>query len=112
MRMSVKLPDGLKTAVKEYYEWNGDKNGHAVKIIESQPGEFGVRAQMALCRFTDGKGSKGSSLLTFSGWADGHYDVTEIYVVCREHEKELVEAFESSTGMLEEEEEWYDDDDC
>ena len=92
------LPDNLKQAVKEYYDWLGDRNGKAVKHVTCKNG---IKSTLLLARFIDCNGKKLSSLMVDSGWADGHYDVTEIYTFCRECEKEMVNRFiNSPNGTL------------
>lgn len=84
-------PEGLRKAVREYYEWHGDKRSFAIHIFKNQS-----KDEMVLARFVDEDGDKMSSLMFFQAWADGHYDVTEDDAVLREYEKELVEEFTGS----------------
>ena len=92
-----RLPEALRKAVKEYYEWQGDKSGHAVKIVQNHnKGAY----KMVLARLTDAEGDKLSSLMDYQPWADGHYDVTEIFVGKRECEDQIVQAFVESDEYL------------
>lgn len=89
--MTEKLTPALRKAVREYYEWHGDKHGSAERIV-SRPGRFG-REYMVLAHIVNDQGDKLSTLMIYSGWADGHYDVTEIYVFPQEDEKEYLDAW-------------------
>ena len=89
--MTKKLTPALRKAVREYYQWHGDKHGSAVRIV-SRPMRFG-RDHMVLAHIETDQGDKLSTMMGFNGWADGHYDVTEIYVFPRDVEKEYLEAW-------------------
>ena len=84
-------PEGLRKAVREYYEWHGDKRSFAIRIFENRS-----KDRMVLARFVDSCGNKMSSLMFFTGWTDGHYDVSEDEVVIREHEDEFIKNFNDS----------------
>lgn len=85
-------PEMLKKAVREYYEWQGDKRSFAIQILKNRSND-----RMVLARFVDGStGEKTSSLMYFSTWADGHYDVTEYDTIPRDFEDVLVEEFKDS----------------
>lgn len=84
-------PEGLRKAVREYYEWHGDKRSFAIRIFENKSDD-----QMVLTRFIDSHGEKMSALMFFQGWADGHYDVSEYEACSRICEEILVENFKAS----------------
>ena len=84
-------PEGLRKAVREYYEWHGDKRSFAIHIYTNRS-----KDQMVLARFVDEDGDKLSSLMFFDAWADGHYDVKESYAFPRECEKRMVDSFKAS----------------
>jgi len=93
----------LRKAIREYYQWNGDKKIKPVKLVEN---ERGVR--MALVRFTDADGNELSSLVSCWEWGNGKWDVSEMWVFKRECEDVDVEAFktgEAETGDAEGEQE-------
>jgi hypothetical protein len=89
--MTKKMVPALRKAVREYYEWHGDKHGSAERIV-SRPGRFS-RDYMVLAHVENDQGDKLSTMMDFTDWADGHYDVTEIYVFPREVEKEYLAAW-------------------
>lgn len=89
--MTERLTPALRKAVREYYQWQGDKHGSAQRIV-SRPGRFG-REYMVLAHVVNDQGDKLSTMLIYTGWADGHYDVTEIYVFPREREQDYLEAW-------------------
>ena len=89
----MNLPEQLKKAVKEYYEWLGDRNARPIKFVTCKNG---LKPTLLLARFIDEDGRWMSSLMTETHWADGHHDVTEIYYCCRKLESAMVEAFENS----------------
>ena len=90
-RYKNNCPEGLRKAVREYHEWHGDKRSFAIRILENRS-----KDRMVLARFVDEDGDKMSSLMFFTGWADGHYDVSEDEAVIREDEDEFVENFKDS----------------
>lgn len=95
--MIYSIDDQLKKAVKEYYDWHHNKNGRPVKfVVNNMHGQY----HMLLVRFNDEDGTKMSGLMDFQHWADGHWDVTEVYAVGREDEEELVDGFENSEEYL------------
>ena len=89
--MLEKLTPALRKAVREYYEWHGDKHGSAQRIV-SRPGRYG-REYMVLAHIVTKDDDKLSTMMIYSDWADGHYDVTEIYVFPREDEKDYLDAW-------------------
>lgn len=91
----------LKKAVKEYFEWHGDKHGKPVKFLENKDGMI-----LLLARFTDGTdGEETSCFMTATKWADGHWDVTETATFYRACEDANVEEFVSNGNEI-----FYDDD--
>ncbi len=94
--MKERFPEALVKAVKEYYEWHGDKSPRLVRTIKNKHSDF----TMLLVRFTDAHGDKNSALMYHSSWADGHYDVTEDESALFENERELIEAFENSEDYV------------
>ena len=105
-----KIDSGLRRAVTEYYQWHGDRTAHPVRFVMNK-GNLPI--EMLLVRFTDSNCEKCSSLMIAQDWADGHWDVTEIYVFRRECEETNVEAFiNSDSGRIDEidDEEVTDDD--
>lgn len=91
------ITDKLKEAVKEYYEWNGDRNAKPIKfVVNKMPGKF----KELLVRFIDKDNVKMSALMDYRTWADGHWDVTEVDVVQRPCEKCMVSEFENSEDFL------------
>ena len=89
--MEYSLNPELRKAVREYYQWNGDKHGSAARIV-SRPGRFG-REYMVLAHVTSAEGDKLSTLMFFNSWADGHYDVTEDVPFPRECEERYLKAW-------------------
>lgn len=87
---------GLRKAVKEHFEWQGDRCGHAVKIVQNIKSGY----KMVLVRFTDAQGNKLSGFMTFQEWNDGHCDVTEAYVFRRECEDANIEVFRKSQDYV------------
>ena len=87
------MPDELIKAVREYYEWHGDRNGRPVKFVTCK---HGLQGTMVLARFINADGVWKSSLMIEQHWADGHYDVTEIYYCDRKLEKAMVKSFVNS----------------
>ena len=86
----------LRKAIREYYQWNGDKKIKPVKLVEN---ERGVR--MALVRLMDSDENELSSLMSCFEWGNGKWDVWEMWVFERECEDVAVEAFmtgEAETG--------------
>ena len=55
-------PEGLRKAVREYYDWHGDKRSFAIRILENRS-----KDRMVLARFVDEDGDKMSSLMFFTG---------------------------------------------
>ena len=95
--MVYSIDDQLKKAVKEYYDWHHNKDGRPVKfVLNNMHGEY----HMLLVRFVDENKYKMSALMDFQHLADGHWDVTEVYAVYREQEKELVDSFENAEEFL------------
>lgn len=96
--MHNSIPEKLKKTIKEYYEYSGEDGAYTVKSVPAKLSSCGY--EMILVRVTDTEGRKLSTLIDFTEWADGHYEVTEMYHVDRENEKELVKAFMNSNGDL------------
>ena len=105
---SVGIPE-LEKAVKEYYEYQGDRNMHAVRFIENRHSarlrekEYGRKTkgyEMLLARFIDENNVKYSSLMEYQRWADGHWDVTEIFFCPRECEKKMIRMFVESEEYI------------
>lgn len=87
----------LRKAVKEYYEWHGDRKAKPVDFITNKKsGDF----KMLLVRFTDADGNEMSALMEYQEWKDGHWDVTEDDVVPRKCEHILVSDFENDQNYL------------
>ena len=82
----------LRKAVTEYYEWHGSRRIHLYAIAVNKKSGY----KMLHVHFIDSNEVRLSSLMEYQPWADGHYDVTEVYVCEREDEKEMVEGFENS----------------
>ena len=84
--MTTTMVPELRKAVKEYYKWNGDRHGSAVRIV-SCDGIFGGKMPHVLAHVTEENGEKISTLMEFQEWKDGHFDVTEIGCCGRECEQ-------------------------
>lgn len=86
----------LHKAVKEYYEWHGDRKAKPVGFITNKKsGDF----KMLLVRFMDADGNEMSALMEYQEWKDGHWDVTEYDVVPRKCEHILVSDFENENYL-------------
>ena len=101
---SVGIPE-LEKAVREYYEYNGERNMHAVRFVENKPSAVEATETdpkrisgytLLLVRFIDSDGEKISALMEYTHWADGHWDVTEDRSCPRKCEERMVRAFETS----------------
>ena len=100
--MGQKIDAELKKAVREYFDWHGDKRGTPVKFIENLDG-----LEMLLARFVSGQdGKKTSCLMTAGRWADGHWDVSECVTFYRECEEANVQEFVTHGNEI-----LYEDDD-
>lgn len=95
----------LEKAVKEYYEYLGDKKFHTARWIENKhsrhlrTSEYGKKTEgykLLLVRIVDENGCKFSALMSTQSWADGHWDVTEEFYCEREDEQEMIRNFEES----------------
>lgn len=103
--MKKQFDPELEKAVREYYEWQGDRNMHIVRFVENKPSakrrseELSKKCEgyrLLLVRFIDEKKRKLSAFMEYTHWADGHWDVTEVDYFYRECEKCFVRAFEKS----------------
>lgn len=93
LSMKNNCPDALKKAVKEYYEWHGDKRAFAIALVKTKD-----KNEMLLAHFEDGStGKKMSTLMWATGWADGHWDVKEEFLFPRECEAHVLQVFRNST---------------
>ena len=89
--MAQKIGKGLRKAVKEYYQWHGDKTANPVKIIRNKK-----VLEAVVVRVKDADGDEITTLMDFMGWKDGHYDVTEFDYADRRSEALLIADFEQS----------------
>lgn len=105
----INLPEKLIEAVKEYYEYTGDRRAGAVKWIENRHSrqtrtrEYGKKTEgyrMLLVRVTNEDGEKESVLMETQNWADGHWTVTEAFFSPRECEEKLIRNFVESEEWL------------
>ncbi len=81
----------LRKAVREYYDWQGDREVHPVGFVKNRDD-----VEMLLVRVTDAQGAEISCLMSCQNWADGHWDVTEMWNADRDREEELVERYRQS----------------
>lgn len=84
-------PEALKEAVRQYYEWHGDKRAHALQILHNQSDD-----ELVMVHFVDDFGRKMTSLMYFQGWKDGHYEVSEYDAFIRSREDIWIEDFKQS----------------
>ena len=91
------MPESMVKAVQEYYEWHHQRNIHPIRVLKNK---YNDAYQAILVRLIDDYGDKISTLMDFTRWKDGHYDVTEFHAVCRKREKELVSAFVNTPGGI------------
>ena len=85
----------LRKAIHEYYKYSNDSRIKAIRFITSKNG-----VQMVLVQFTSEAGREMSSLVSVMEWADGHYDVTEMFFAERKDEESMCKEFEE-TGYVE-----------
>lgn len=99
------FPPMLEKAVQEYYEYQGDKRYHTARWVENKHSrhtrtrEYGKKTdgyKLLLVRIVDEDNEKMSALMETQYWADGHWDVTEVFFCPRECEQKMVKAFEES----------------
>ena len=104
-----KIDDQLKKAVKEYYEYQGDTKAKPIRFIENKHSKEireGVNGKgfggylMLLVRFVDEDGNKMSSLMDYTHWKDGHWDVTEQEYCFLCEEEIMVRVFEESEEFI------------
>ena len=104
-----KIDDQLKKAVKEYYEYQGDTKAKPIRFVENKHSKEireGVNGKgfgghlMLLVRFVDDNGYEMSSLMDYTNWKDGHWDVTEQEYCFRNEEETMIKTFEDSEEFI------------
>ena len=81
----------LRKAIREYYQWHGQKRAKPIRFIKNQ-GDL----EAIVVYVTDEYGDRICTLMQFQKWADGHYDVTEFDYADITNEALLVAEFEQS----------------
>jgi len=94
--MNDKINQQLIKAVKEYYEWHRDKKAKPIEFVKNNHSDY----SMLLVRFTDAQGDEQSSLMIAQEWADGHWDVSEIFTAYRDCENSMVRDFQESEEYI------------
>ena len=91
MIASVNNPK-LRKAVREYYTYLGDRKAKPVMMVDNLYSDY----VLLLVRFIDSDGNEMSALMDIQEWADGHFDVTEMFTADRADEERLCKDFVES----------------
>ena len=89
--MAVGDPE-LRKAVKEHYEWHGERNAYPCAMKTNRKSGY----KLLHVRFIGDNGAKWASLMHIQRWADGHYTVEEMEADHRENERRMIDSFVNS----------------
>lgn len=89
--MNEKITPELRQAVREYYNWHGEKYAKCMRIVRDKND-----LECIIVRFAGENETALSSLVHFMRWEDGHYDVTEMFSCNRNDEDDMVKRYQES----------------